>query len=380
MPVLAALKQKEVLPEEEYTAWNPELLRGTTQKKQGVSTAMKGSTAVDLDLEACAALENGAAKPKGGSLPFKPLSMTFSDLKYSVAIPKVCPAVPPTAFGVLLTRAQVQPGSHADTAMATPWRCVHAAQASSTAGSDDPEHSRQLLLLKGITGSFRPGVLTALMGASGAGAALFEVRSVTTCTLAQPALLAALLPLLHCPESHARHARRQDHIDGLPGWTQDRCVVSLTWPGSAPGNSLSAAPASDASQCLDCRANQLPVLEAAEGRITGDMRLGGFPLNGKTFARVMGYVEQTDGEALSDRAAAFVLLKVTSSPAYAKCHSLSIPRSCTVHMPEATVLEALQFSAALRLQADVSSEQRACFVNEVWKSRLPVLPLLHGSC
>ena len=87
--MLAALKQKEVLPEEEYTAWNPELLRGTTQKKQGVSTAMKGSTAMDLDLEACAALENGAAKPKGGSLPFKPLSMTFSDLKYSVPIPKV---------------------------------------------------------------------------------------------------------------------------------------------------------------------------------------------------------------------------------------------------------------------------------------------------
>ena len=30
-------------------------------------------------------------------------------------------------------------------------------------------HTGQLLLLKGITGSFRPRVLTALMGASGAG-------------------------------------------------------------------------------------------------------------------------------------------------------------------------------------------------------------------
>lgn len=32
----------------------------------------------------------------------------------------------------------------------------------------DP-HSGRLLLLKGITGSFRPKVLTALMGSSGAG-------------------------------------------------------------------------------------------------------------------------------------------------------------------------------------------------------------------
>ena len=32
----------------------------------------------------------------------------------------------------------------------------------------DP-HAGRLLLLKGITGSFRPGVLTALMGSSGAG-------------------------------------------------------------------------------------------------------------------------------------------------------------------------------------------------------------------
>ena len=36
-------------------------------------------------------------------------------------------------------------------------------------GEEEGPHAGQLLLLKGITGSFRPGVLTALMGASGAG-------------------------------------------------------------------------------------------------------------------------------------------------------------------------------------------------------------------
>ena len=44
-------------------------------------------------------------------------------------------------------------------------------------------HAGQLLLLKGITGSFRPRVLTALMGASGAGK--------TTLMVGRPALLRA---------------------------------------------------------------------------------------------------------------------------------------------------------------------------------------------
>ena len=39
------------------------------------------------------------------------------------------------------------------------------------------------------------------------------------------------------------------------------------------------------------------------------------------------------------------------------------------------MLEALQFSAALRLQADVSSEQRAAFVHEVRPSWRPILSL-----
>jgi ABC-type multidrug transport system ATPase subunit len=41
--------------------------------------------------------------------------------------------------------------------------------ADATASQPDDPHAGRLLLLKGISGAFRPGVLTALMGSSGAG-------------------------------------------------------------------------------------------------------------------------------------------------------------------------------------------------------------------
>lgn len=62
---------------------------------------------------------------KGLVLPFTPLSLTFNNTKYSVDMPEAM-----KAQGVTEDR---------------------------------------LLLLKGVSGSFRPGVLTALMGVSGAG-------------------------------------------------------------------------------------------------------------------------------------------------------------------------------------------------------------------
>ncbi|KAL8123018.1 pleiotropic drug resistance protein 1-like [Apium graveolens] len=64
-------------------------------------------------------------KKKGMILPFEPYSLTFDDIKYSVDMPKEM-----KEQGI---------------------------------GED------KLLLLKGVTGAFRPGVLTALMGVSGAG-------------------------------------------------------------------------------------------------------------------------------------------------------------------------------------------------------------------
>ncbi|KAJ4749154.1 ABC transporter G family member 36 [Rhynchospora pubera] len=68
---------------------------------------------------------NGSQRERGMVLPFTPLCLTFEDMKYSVDMP---PAM----------RAQ---GETAD----------------------------KLMLLKGVSGSFRPGVLTALMGVTGAG-------------------------------------------------------------------------------------------------------------------------------------------------------------------------------------------------------------------
>ncbi|KAL8123013.1 hypothetical protein AgCh_011114 [Apium graveolens] len=70
-------------------------------------------------------VETTQSKKKGMVLPFEPYSITFDDIKYSVDMPQEM-----KEQGV---------------------------------GED------KLLLLKGVTGAFRPGVLTALMGVSGAG-------------------------------------------------------------------------------------------------------------------------------------------------------------------------------------------------------------------
>nr|XP_017215736.1 PREDICTED: pleiotropic drug resistance protein 1-like [Daucus carota subsp. sativus] len=69
--------------------------------------------------------ENNQNKKKGMVLPFEPHSITFDDIKYSVDMPQ---------------------------------------EMKEQGVSDD-----KLLLLKGVSGAFRPGVLTALMGVSGAG-------------------------------------------------------------------------------------------------------------------------------------------------------------------------------------------------------------------
>ncbi|KAK1363007.1 hypothetical protein POM88_038568 [Heracleum sosnowskyi] len=69
--------------------------------------------------------ENNQNKKKGMVLPFEPHSITFDDIKYSVDMPQ---------------------------------------EMKEQGVAED-----KLLLLKGVSGAFRPGVLTALMGVSGAG-------------------------------------------------------------------------------------------------------------------------------------------------------------------------------------------------------------------
>ncbi|CAM0881663.1 unnamed protein product [Alopecurus aequalis] len=142
---------------------------------------------------------------KGLVLPFSPLSLTFNNTKYSVDMPEAM-----KAQGVTEDR---------------------------------------LLLLKGVSGSFRPGVLTALMGVSGAG--------------------------------------KTTLMDVLAG-------------------------------------------RKTGGYIEGDITISGYPKKQETFARISGYCEQND-----------------------------------IHSPHVTVYESLVFSAWLRLPAEVDSEKRKMFIEEV---------------
>ncbi|KAL3686206.1 hypothetical protein R1sor_004228 [Riccia sorocarpa] len=148
--------------------------------------------------------ERPAAK-RGMILPFEPLSISFSNVNYFVDMP---------------------------------------AEMKQQGATED-----KLQLLKNIWGAFRPGVLTALVGVSGAG--------------------------------------KTTLMDVLAG-------------------------------------------RKTGGYVEGDIRIAGFPKVQETFARISGYVEQTD-----------------------------------IHSPLLTVFESLTFSAWLRLSKSVDTETKAKFVLEV---------------
>ncbi|KAL5786120.1 hypothetical protein ACOSQ2_008512 [Xanthoceras sorbifolium] len=149
--------------------------------------------------------EAGHNTKHGMILPFEPHSITFNEIRYAVDMPQEM-----KAQGI-------------------------------------PED--RLELLKGVTGAFRPGVLTALMGVSGAG--------------------------------------KTTLMDVLSG-------------------------------------------RKTGGYITGRITISGYPKKQETFARISGYCEQTD-----------------------------------IHSPHVTVYESLVYSAWLRLPAEVDSDTRKMFVEEV---------------
>lgn len=151
------------------------------------------------------------ATGKGLVLPFEPMTMTFNDLHYYVDLPPQ--------------------------------------QASSPNATEGPGGKKELELLCGINGAFRPQTLTALMGVTGAG--------------------------------------KTTLMDVLAG-------------------------------------------RKTGGRITGDVRLNGFPKEQDSFARVSGYVEQFD-----------------------------------IHHAFTTVHEALQFSAHLRFGTDTPAATVEQFITEV---------------
>ncbi|GLT54285.1 hypothetical protein SLA2020_274960 [Shorea laevis] len=148
---------------------------------------------------------NEISKKRGMVLPFEQHTLTFDEIAYSVDMPQ---------------------------------------EMKNKGVTED-----KLVLLKGVSGAFRPGVLTALMGVSGAG--------------------------------------KTTLMDVLAG-------------------------------------------RKTGGYIDGQLTISGYPKKQETFARVSGYCEQND-----------------------------------IHSPHVTVYESLLYSAWLRLSADVDSETRKMFIEEV---------------
>ncbi|XP_073062087.1 ABC transporter G family member 31 isoform X2 [Primulina eburnea] len=167
----------------------------------------KSQTIVSQDHDLVNSASNGmdAKTKKGMILPFQPLTMTFHNVNYFVDMPKEM-----SSQGVPETRLQ---------------------------------------LLSNVSGVFSPGVLTALVGSSGAG--------------------------------------KTTLMDVLAG-------------------------------------------RKTSGYVEGEIKISGYLKEQKTFARISGYVEQSD-----------------------------------IHSPQLTVYESLWFSSFLRLPKEVNEEQRREFVEEV---------------
>ncbi|XP_057454234.1 pleiotropic drug resistance protein 1-like [Lotus japonicus] len=151
------------------------------------------------------AVDSSHGRKRGMVLPFEPHSIAFDDVVYSVDMPQEM--------------------------------------------RDQGVMEDRLVLLKGVSGAFRPGVLTALMGVSGAG--------------------------------------KTTLMDVLAG-------------------------------------------RKTGGHIDGSVKVSGYPKNQETFARISGYCEQND-----------------------------------IHSPQVTVYESLLYSAWLRLPAEVDSNTRKTFIEEV---------------
>ena len=127
-------------------------------------------------------------------------------------------------------------------------------------------HAGQLLLLKGITGSFRPRVLTALMGASGAGKTTLMVGG-------------------RWGQGRALQNRVDRGVLLLPCNAQRRGPCQAGARGTELGALQALAPA-----YAPPRHSLQDVLAGRKtgGKITGDVYINGFPQQLATFNRVTG--------------------------------------------------------------------------------------------
>jgi ABC-type glutathione transport system ATPase component len=101
---------------------------------------------------------NSSGSRKGLVLPFTPLSLTFNNTKYSVDMPEV------NFLSMNNERTRTIVYTLPKFAYSSYIFALYSQAMKAQGVTED-----RLLLLKGVSGSFRPGVLTALMGVSGAG-------------------------------------------------------------------------------------------------------------------------------------------------------------------------------------------------------------------
>ncbi|KAK3164744.1 hypothetical protein QOZ80_1AG0024050 [Eleusine coracana subsp. coracana] len=113
------------MSKEEFTEKQANLTGQVIEHKEKKSRKQELELTHSVGQHSVTSNEDSNQSRKGMALPFAPLSLTFNNIRYSVDMPEAM-----KAQGVTEDR---------------------------------------LLLLKGVSGSFRPGVLTALMGVSGAG-------------------------------------------------------------------------------------------------------------------------------------------------------------------------------------------------------------------
>ena len=217
-------------------------------------------------------------------LPFEPLSVTFKNICYDVPRPK----------------------------------------SSTGEKSQDTEVGADTLrLLRHVSGAFRPGVLTALMGASGAGGCSVVQCGKLAAGFRNPLQASAVMTGDCCP-CWLSPAVRQNRALQLR-FARCACTARPPLGPRPPSCPTHRTPPAGKTTLMDVLAGR-----KTGGVASGEVHVNGFPKNQKTFARVAGYCEQED-----------------------------------VHLPTATVAEALAFSATLRLPSTVSAETRNEFIEEV---------------
>lgn len=158
-------------------------------------------------------------------------------------------------------------------------------QADSPHAVKGPSGKKELELLQGISGAFRPKKLTALMGVTGAGKTTLMDVLAGRKTGWQTAMLAlstalskrALLGVSIFASLPSFSALSEAEVGRVryPVIRKETTKVSL----------MKYVGFTDCRMCLED-------FVSVGGRITGDIRLNGFPKEQDSFARVSGYVEQ----------------------------------------------------------------------------------------